>query len=118
MDGGQSRVSCPHGVSAITFEVVQERPDQGGVKVLEPKAGWGFAGLSFDETEQEAKGVSVSGDGVGARPALGHEPLGEERFECGGQRAHGCSFAPRRAAARASSSGAADKYQYVLAGWT
>jgi hypothetical protein len=77
-------------------------------------------GLLFDEPEQEAEGVAIGGHGVGARLTLGHQPLGEERLEGGGQRAHGrtsvaCS---RRSAASPSSSGAADRYQYVFAGWT
>ena len=105
----------------LVFEVVQERRDQSGRRGPRAASVAGALPVSrSSEAEQEAEGVPIGGDGVGARLALGHEPLGEECLERGGQRAHGrgsvaCS---RRSAASPSSSGAPDKYQYVLAGWT
>ena len=44
-----------------------------------------FLVFSFEEAEQEPEGVPIGGDGVGARLALGHQPLGEERLEGGGR---------------------------------
>ena len=118
--GCQPGVAGPHGVPPSLFEVVQERRDRRGVEVLERERFRSLLGFPFEEAEQEPEGVPIGADGVGARLALGHQPFGEECLECGGQRAHGrgsvaCS---RRSAASPSSSGAPDKYQYVLAGWT
>ena len=71
--------------------------------------GWWCAGLLGGEREQQAHRVAVAADRVRAGLALGHQPFGEERFECRGEQGHGRSprVASRRSAARASSSGAA-----------
>jgi hypothetical protein len=75
--------------------------------------------LGVHEGEEQAQGVSVRGDGSRAGLTLASEPVGEERLQgrsdqCHDRAAdHAVSW---RAAARASSSGAADRYQYVDAG--
>src|SRR5215207_3910114 len=101
----------------------------------------------LDEAEQQPEGVAVGGDRVRAGLALADKPPGEERLHRRGQRTHRTALraraarrrrarspvanrnarsrAPRpsprrsrRSAARPSSSGAADRYQYVAAGST
>ncbi len=118
MDRCQPGIAGPHGVAPTTFEMVEEGGDHRGVEILYGKGGRGLLGLLFDVAEEKVEGVAIGGHGVRARLSLGHQPLGEEGLEGGGQRAHdrasvACST---RSAAKPSSSGAADKYQYVLAG--
>ena len=72
------------------FQVVQERPRSAGRRDPRDAALAGrLLRLAFDEVEQEPEGVPIGGDGVRAGVALGHQPLGEERLEGGGERAHG-----------------------------
>jgi len=79
VDRRQARVAGAHAVAPVALEVIEEPPDRRSAEILEPEIGRGLAGLLLDEAEQEADRVAVGGDGVGARPALGDEPLGEER---------------------------------------
>jgi hypothetical protein len=72
------------------------------------------AGPLLDEAEHEADRVAIGGDGARAGLALAGEPVGEERLQGGCDQGHeraAFRTPSRRAAARASSSGAADKYQ-------
>lgn len=112
-DGGYAGVAGPHGVVPLVFQVVQEGADQGGVEVGEVEPARWRAGLAVDEVEEEPEAVPVGAHGVGAGSALAVEPLGEEGFEDGGERAHRRTSWARstRSAARASSSGVPLKYQ-------
>ena len=120
VDGGQPGVTCRDRHSSNRFEMVEERADERCVEVGEIKLGWWSGGGLGHETEKQTERVAVGVDGVGAGIALRHEPFGEERFEGRGQRGH--DGAPKvdsaRRAAAASSSGTADRYQYVEVGLT
>ena len=113
VDRGQPGVAAADGVAPLALEVVEERADHGRVQVsdIEP-ARWG-SGARRGEAEQQPQGVAVGGDRVRAGPALGDQPLGEERLHGRGDRGHRGSpgAAPSRRAASASSSGAACRYQ-------
>ena len=97
----------------IAFKVLQEGTDELSVEVLQPKGRGCDAGPLLHEAEEETERVAVCGDGVLACPTLTEEPLDEERLERWSERAHGVtSVEPSsRAAARASNSGAAERYQ-------
>lgn len=113
-DRGQADVAGSGAVAALVFQVVEERGDHVRVQVVPVQLRRGGPGPMLDEAEQEADRVAVGGDGSGAGLALAGEPFGEERLQGGCDQGHGrAAFRTpsRRAAARASSSGAADKYQ-------
>ena len=78
------------------------------------------ASLPGFEAEQQPEGVAISSDGVGACLALADEPVGEERLKGRGERRHRAASkaASNRSAARRSSSGEAERYQYVEPGST
>lgn len=97
--------------------MVQEGTDERGVEVGQAEPVRARPGALLGEAEQEPEGVAVGGDGVGTHPALGHQPLGEERFQARREVGHLVTRrAWRRRAAAASSGGEADRYQYVDAG--
>jgi hypothetical protein len=110
VDRGEPGVAGLDAVVALVLEVVKEVGDQGCGEV---EVGWSFACLLLGVGEQQAHRVSVGGNRVWARVALGEQPVGEERLECWRERAHAWlpSWRSRRCAASASSSGAAWKYQ-------
>ena len=66
------------------------------------------------EAQQQPERVAVGGDGVRAGLALADQPVGEERLQGRGERGHRPTLlvcGRGGAAASASSSGAADRYQ-------
>ena len=118
-DGGQPQVAGARAVVPVVFEVVEERRDQVGIEVGPIQAGRGLAGAVLGEPEQQLERVAVGRDGARADLPLLGEPVGEERLQCWGDGAHrvlACLAVSRRRAARANSSGAADRYQYVQRG--
>src|SRR5436190_23612628 len=87
------------------------------IQVFEVDAGRLLARLGEQVAEQQSEAVAIGADGVWAHSLLVHEPVGEERLEGRGDGRHReTPHRSTRSAARASSSGVADKYQYVLAG--
>nr|WP_262324464.1 hypothetical protein [Acidiferrimicrobium sp. IK] len=113
VDGGEAGVAGGDAHVTVVFEVVQERRYPLGVDVVEVQLAGAHSGGLMEVAEKEAQGVSVRGDGVGARSALG-QPLGEERLQGRGQRRHRTPPMSRpssRRTLRASSSGVADRYQ-------
>ena len=109
----QTGVASAGTVVPVHFQMVEEPPDQGGVEIFDAQRCRCLARLALHELEQEAEGVPISSDGVGAGTTLVGQALGEKSLERGGEGSHGrlVVAASRRAAARARSSGAADKYQ-------
>jgi len=98
----------------LVLEVVQERRDRGGVQVVPVEPGGRFPGLLVHEGEQQAHGVAVGRNGLRAGLTLLDEPVGEERLHRRRDQRHdraACHAVSCRAAASASSSGAADRYQ-------
>src|SRR5882724_3024631 len=118
MDGREPSIASLHGVAPLLFQLLQERADEGRVEVrqLEPRRM--LSELAMGETKEQPEGVAVSGDRVWARAALLQQALGEPRLEERGERAHRSTSVARssRRVANASSSGVADRYQYVAAG--
>lgn len=117
-DRRQPRVSRRHRVSALALEVIEEGADQRGVEVGDLELRRRAAGPPLGELHQQPDRVAVGGDRLRARRTLVDQPLGEERLQGRGERAHerppiGGS---RRSAASPSNSGEADRYQYVSAG--
>ena len=113
VDGRQAGVAGSDAVVTVSFEMVQEGPDERGVEIVEVEIARRPSGSLRGETEQQTERVSVGGDGVAAGSFLVDESLGEEAFQGGGERGHGSAFGvgSRRRAARASSSGTAETYQ-------
>jgi hypothetical protein len=113
-DRGQADVAGSGAVASFILQVVQERRHGVRVQVGPVQIGGSGAGALLDEDEQQAQRVAVGGDGARAGLALPGEPVGEERLQRGRDQGHDRAAFPmpsRRAAASASSSGAADKYQ-------
>ena len=111
---GQPDVAGPRAVAALVLQVVEERGDRVRVQVVPVQLRRADSCASLDEAEQEAERVAVGGDGARAGLALAGEPVGEERLQGRRDQGHGRAAFPipsRRAAARASSSGAAERYQ-------
>ena len=113
-DRGQAQVAGPGAVVPLALEVVQERRDRDGVQVVPVELGGHLPGPLVHEGEQQPQGVAVGGDGLRAGLTLLDEPVGEERLQRGRDQRHGRAAGQAvscRAAASASSSGAADRYQ-------
>ena len=113
-DGGEAQVAGPRAVVALGFEVIEEGADHLGVEVVPVDAAWRLAGAVVDEHDEQPQRVPVGGDRAGAGPALFGEPVGEEALQGGRDQAHRLTAAAEASslpAARASSSGAADRYQ-------
>ena len=119
VNGRQPGVAGPDAVAAVGFQMVEERADQWCVQIGDVHSGGRLAGPLFGEDQQQLDRVPVGGDGVGAGLSLPGQPVGEERLQGGGQRAHDrppARYASRRCPANAISSGAADRYQKVCCG--
>jgi hypothetical protein len=74
----------------------------------------GLAGVLVHERQQQFHAVAVGGDGAGTGLALQDQSVGEEPLQGGRDQRHGRTadqWDACRAAASASSSGAADRYQ-------
>ena len=113
-DRGQSHVACPDAVAPLALEVVQERGDHRGVQVVPVQHGGQLAGLPVHEPEQQPQRVAVGRDGARAGLALRGEPVGEEGLQRRRDQRHDRAAdhaVSWRAAASASSSGAAERYQ-------
>ncbi len=119
-DGRQAGIPGPDAVAPIALEVVEEGADERRVDLADIERRWSCPGAVGGERQEQAERVAIGGDRLRARLALPDEPIGEERLEGRGERAHGRSprWRSRRSPAAASSSGAADRYQYVAAGLT
>ena len=116
MDRGQAGVSGGASVPPLFFQVIQERAHQGGVQVGEAEPAGCLAGLVAGEGQQEAAGVAVGGDGVRAGLLLTGQPVGEEPLQDRSEVGHdvtlpSCPVGSNLVAARASSSGTAERYQ-------
>jgi hypothetical protein len=112
VDRGQPGVAGADAVAAVVFEVVEERADQRRVEVGDLERGGLPAGLAGCEGQEQPERVAVGRDGVRAGSSLAGQVVGEERLDGGRERGHRvCSSwdAWSRPAARASSSGAADR---------
>ncbi len=113
-DRGQAHVPGPGAVVPLGLQVRQERRDRGGVQVVPVELRGQLPGPGVDEREQQPKGVAVGRDGAGAGLTLLDEPVGEERLQGRRDQRHDRALSQAlscRAAASASSSGAADRYQ-------
>ena len=117
---GEAGVAGPGAVVPFDFEVLQEGADQRGVEVGGVQLGGLFAGATGGEAELQPPAVTVGGHRVGTGLALAHQPLGEERLQCGCEGGHGRrrSARSRRCDARSSSSGTADRYRTSCPGWS
>ena len=63
-----------------------------GVEVLECQSEGCLPARCDGEGEKQPDRVAVGGDRVRAGLALADEPVGEERLQCRGDRAHRCVF--------------------------
>ena len=113
VERGQAVVAGGRAVVPVAFEVVQERGDQGHVEVCDVEGARRLAGVLGGVGQQQPEGDLVGPDRVRARGTLADQPVGEVCLQRRRERAHRC--APNRessrSAARAISSGAADRYQ-------
>ena len=106
-----SRASAVRRWRPVSLQVFQEGADTGCVEVLEVQLVRPPAAPGAGEDDQHPQGVAVGGDRVRAGLGPADEPVGEERLQGGGERAHGSSprVWPGLPAATASSSGAAEQ---------
>ena len=94
------RCGCAVLLRALVLEVVEERADQLGVEVGESSRLGGLPVCCCGEREQQPERVAVGGDRVRAGLALADQPLGEERLQGRGERAHDRASAGRGGARR------------------
>jgi len=120
VDGRQTGVAGPGAVVPLGLEMVEERADDSGVEVGEVEVAPGFPSAARSVTEQQTERVTIGADSVRAGLLLVYEPPGEKAFQGGGDRrsSRARAGASRRLAARAGSSGTAERYQYVPRGST
>src|SRR5664279_1972961 len=119
VDRRESGVSCRDAVGALSLEVVEEPGDRGGVEVDEIELGGLPAGSVLGVAQQQAEGVAVGSDRARAGSALVDEISSEVLLDGCRQGRHDLrpvSWSTRRLA-KSSSSGEADWYQYVAAGF-
>ena len=117
-NGGQTRIAGLNAVGAVLFEVIEERQDHGSIEVVQGER-LGFPStVLIEKREQQAEGIAVGADGLGAGGLLLHEMVDEERTEQradGGTGGHGAPFpstnASKRAAAGSSTASVAVRYQ-------
>ncbi len=116
-DRDQAGIAGPCVIAALDFKVVQEATEELGVQITEFQVGRRFVQFPQGGTDEQAEGVPVAGDGMGAGPALLLEAVGEE---CGQEAGEvGCGrhagslpvALSRRLATSWSSSGVAVRYQ-------
>ena len=81
VDRREAVVAGAHAVVPHHLQVLQEGTDERRVKVGEVELIGPLARPLGGKAQQQAEGVPVRGDGVGARSSLGHQALGQERFE-------------------------------------
>ncbi len=115
-DCGQASVSCACGVAPLGLEVVEELADEARVEVFDPELRRGLSELFGREAQQQTEGIAVSGDGVGARPSLSKQAVGEEGLQKGREAGSGHDSSSwhccmRRSVASWRSSGTASMYQ-------
>ena len=117
-NGGQPCVPGLNAVGAVLFEVVEELEDHRSIEVVQGERLGLPVTVLIEKREQQAEGVAVGVDGLGAGGLLLHEMVGEERAEQraeGGTVVHGAPFpstkASKRAAAGSSTGGVAVRYQ-------
>src|SRR6266571_2399847 len=120
VDGCQARIPGAHTVGPLVLQVIEEAGDQAGIEVSDVELGRRFVRLLGREADQQPQGVAVGRHRFRAGVPLTGQPVGEEGLQGGRERTHDGSsrLRSKRFPARASNSGAADRYQYVLAGWT
>jgi hypothetical protein len=70
VDCRQPGVTSADGVLAFLIEIDKEAPNERSVEVFEKQCAGSFTKLVLGEAEEEAKGVTVGGDRVGARLEL------------------------------------------------
>ena len=118
-DRGQPQVAGSRPIVPVGFEMLQEGADHLHVEVGPVQRSRRFPGALLDEHKQQLQRIPVGSDRAWADPTLLDQPLAEEALQGGGDRAHRVVTSregSRRCAASASSSGAADRYQYVERG--
>src|SRR6516162_2630416 len=118
-DRGQPRVAGTGTTASLLFETGEEAPDQVRVQVRQVELRGPLVAFTLRKAQQQTERVAVGGDRMGAYLALCEEALGEEALQqCWqGRDAHGDppQRRSRRSAACFSSSGWAERYQYVSA---
>jgi hypothetical protein len=107
---GETGVPAAGTVVPVVFEMVQEGRDHPDSEILPVESGGSLSGPALHKVEQEHKRVPIGPHRGRARLALLGEPLGKEQLHGGCDRAHLSTFS-RRSAAKAKSSGAAERYQ-------
>ncbi len=111
--GSEPGVAGAWRVVTVGLEVVEEGRDDRCLQVLQVQRIRCPARLRLHEAEQQPERVTVGGHGARTRLALTDQAVGEEGLQRRGERAHGWASADAssRLAARASSSGEAERYQ-------
>src|SRR6266702_6031853 len=117
-NGREPDVAAPRRVPALALDVVQEGADQRRIEIREAQRGRGLLEPPLREAEEQSKGIAVARDRVGAHPSLLEKAVDEERLQEPGEVGRGArhgdrTFRSSRAMARRTSSGTAERYQYV-----
>src|SRR6516165_1670203 len=118
-DRGQPRIAGAGATASLLFETGEEASDQIRIQVRQVELRRTLVAFALSKAQQQTERVAVGGDRMGTYLALCEEALGEKALQqCRqGRGAHGDppQRRSRRNAACFSSSGWAERYQYVSA---
>ena len=78
MDGSQTYVATSGAVVALLLEVIEERAEECRIQIRHGQLRGRLTKPLLRVLYQQAKGISVACDGVGARLPLSHESIHEE----------------------------------------
>jgi len=112
-DRSKTGIAAAGGVAAQGFDMDQEVANERGVDVFDLQFRRHPSGSFTDEAQQQAEGVSITGNRVRARLHLSAKPIREELLEESRKRCcrHGRTSPSTRRDASSSSSGTASMYQ-------
>lgn len=77
-DRRQAQIAAAYPVAALALQVLEKMPDQRGVEVLQTQIRGRLAQLILGIAQQQAEGIAVGGDGMGAGMALVQQPVREK----------------------------------------
>lgn len=92
MDGGKTDIAATGAVVAVVFEMIEEGAEERGVEIRQGHFRRSLAQLPLSIGQQQAEGIAVARQGMGACLSLSDEAIGEEGLKESGERpggAHG-----------------------------
>src|ERR1700690_2427633 len=119
-DRDKPRIAGTRTIEPSLLKVLKKGTDQRCIKIIDIEPGWRNRLALRREDQKHSQGIAICGDRMGTDLPLADQSLAEERLQRGRQGGHAAppKWRSSRLPAKARSSGAAERYQYVLAGST